>query len=69
MTGFGQKQAKWGEPKQLWHPNEQTFFNKVMIFGLVGDEVKWLQTENSLTPYSGVCRVLVNTIITEKLCK
>ena len=32
--------AKWGQSKQLWHPNLQTFFAKIIIFGLVGDEVK-----------------------------
>ena len=42
MTVFGQKQAKWGQSKQLWHPNLLTFFGEVIIFELVGDEVKML---------------------------
>ena len=37
---FEQKQAKWGQSKQLWHPNLRTFFDAVMIFELVGDVVK-----------------------------
>ena len=37
---IGQKQAKWGQSKQLWHSNLQTFFDEVMIFELVGDVVK-----------------------------
>ena len=41
---FGQKQAKWGQSKQLWHPNLQTFFDEVMIFELVGDVVKTYRT-------------------------
>ena len=37
---FGQKRAKWGQSKQLWHPNLQTFFDEVIFFELVGDDVK-----------------------------
>ena len=37
---LGQIQAKWGQSKWLLHPNLQTFFDEVIIFGLVGDEVK-----------------------------
>ena len=47
-TVLGQKQAKWGQPKQLWHPNMQTFIDEVIL----------LQTDsqtNSWTPYTGVC--------------
>ena len=39
MTAFGPKQSKWGKPKQLWYSNVQTFFDKVMTFGFLGDEV------------------------------
>ena len=40
-NGFlGQKRAKWGQSKQLWHSNLQTFFDEVMIFELVGDVVE-----------------------------
>ena len=35
----GQKQAKWGQSKWLWHPNLQTFFDEVIIFWFVGDEI------------------------------
>ena len=54
---FGRKQAKWGQSKQLWYPNLQTFFDEVMIFELVGDVVKTKtdRQTNSLTPYTGVC--------------
>ena len=41
---FGQKQAKWGKSKQLWHPKLHTFFDEVMIFGMVGDVVKTFRT-------------------------
>ena len=27
---FGQKQAKWGQLKQLLHPNLQTFFDEII---------------------------------------
>ena len=27
---YGQKQAKWGQSKQLWHPNLHTFFDEVI---------------------------------------
>ena len=27
---MGQKQAKWGQPKHLWHLNVQTFFDEVI---------------------------------------
>ena len=40
MAVLRQKQAKWGQSKWLLHPNLQTFFDEVIIFGLVGDEVK-----------------------------
>ena len=41
MAVFGQKHAKWGQSKQLWYPNPQTFFDEVIIFELVGDDVKF----------------------------
>ena len=37
---FCVKQAKWGQSRQLWHPNQQTFFDEVIISRLVGDELK-----------------------------
>ena len=40
MAVFEQKQAKWGQSKQPWHPNLQTFFDEVIIFELMGDDVK-----------------------------
>ena len=43
MTVFRAKMAKTGKQKQLWQPNMQDFFEMVLIFLLLGDEVKTLK--------------------------
>ena len=50
MAVLRQKQAKWGQSKWLLHTNLQTFFDEVIIFGLVGDEVKMFRKT-----YLGAC--------------
>ena len=52
MAVFGQKQEKWGQSKQLCHSN-LNFFDEVIIFELVGDDVKMhIKTLLGLVPDS-----------------
>ena len=50
-----------GQTKQLLHPNLQTFFDEVIIFGLVGDKVKFLA--HSILP---VLRSLSSNFVSDR---
>ena len=54
MAVFRQKESKWGQSKQLWHPNLQTSFEEVMIFELTGDDVKTDRQTDKLFDNTGV---------------